>query len=81
MIRVEIRYLVPGRKDQKFRPIQNIADDIESEFWGDRFFSEAYKKLDETRPSGLFGRHSLSQELIEYITAPTFKEAIYGKKE
>lgn len=43
--------------------------------------AEAYKKLDEARPSGLFGRHSLSQELIEYITAPTFKEAIYGKKE
>lgn len=43
--------------------------------------ADAYKKLDEYRPSGLFGRHSLSQELIEYITAPTFKEAIYGKKE
>lgn len=43
--------------------------------------AEAYKKLDEARPSGLFGRHSLSQELIEYITAPTLKEAIYGKKE
>lgn len=43
--------------------------------------AEAYKKLDEARPFGLFGRHSLSQELIEYITAPTFKEAIYGKKE
>lgn len=43
--------------------------------------AEAYKKLDEARPSGLFGRHSLSQELIEYITAPMFKEAIYGKKE
>ena len=44
--------------------------------------AEAYKKLDEARPSGLFGRYSLSQGLIEYITAPTFKEAISnGKKE
>lgn len=43
--------------------------------------AKAYKKLDEARPSGLFGRHSLSQELIEYITAPTFKEAIHGGKE
>lgn len=56
----------------------------------------AYRQLDEARPSGLFGefieyitarpsglfgRHSLSQELIEYITAPTFKEAIRGGKE
>lgn len=47
-----------------------------------RFVAAAYKKLDEARPSGLFGKHSLSQELIEYITAPTFKEAITnGKKE
>lgn len=43
--------------------------------------ADAYRKLDEARPSGLFGRHSLSQELIEYITAPTFKEAIRGGKE
>jgi len=43
--------------------------------------ADAYKQLDEARPSGLFGRHSLSQELIEYITAPTFKEAIRGGKE
>lgn len=41
MIRVEIRYLVSDRKDKKFRAIQAIADDIESEFWTDRFFSEA----------------------------------------
>lgn len=45
------------------------------------FVAAAYKKLDEARPSGLFGRHSLSQELIEYITAPTFKEAISNGKE
>ena len=43
--------------------------------------ADAYKQLDEARPSGLFGRHSLSQELIEYITAPTFKEAISNGKE
>lgn len=43
--------------------------------------ADAYQKLDEARPSGLFGRHLLSQELIEYITAPTFKEAIRGGKE
>ena len=41
MIRVEIRYLVSDRKDKKFRAIQDIADDIEREFWTDRFFSEA----------------------------------------
>lgn len=43
--------------------------------------ADAYKQLDEARPSGLFGRHPLSQELIEYITAPTFKEAISNGKE
>lgn len=62
--------------------------DWNNRYWGDKslnqshqIVAEAYKKLDEARPSGLFGRHSLSQELIEYITAPTFKEAIYGKEE
>ena len=46
-----------------------------------RIVADEYKKLDEARPSGLFGRHLLSQELIEYITAPTFKEAISNGKE
>ena len=41
MVRVEIRYLVRDREDQKLRAIQDIADDIEREFWTDRFFSEA----------------------------------------
>lgn len=41
MIRVEIRFLVPDRKDKRFRAIQDIAQDIEREFWGDSFFSEA----------------------------------------
>lgn len=62
--------------------------DWDNKYWGDKYWNQshqivadAYKKLDECRPSGLFGRHPLSQELIEYITAPTFKEAIRGGKE
>ena len=61
-----------------------IKRGIEDSYWEQQhqLIADAYKKLDEDRPSGLFGRHSLSQELIEYITAPTFKEAISnGKKE
>lgn len=62
--------------------------DWNNKYWGDKYWNQshqivadAYKQLDECRPSGLFGRHSLSQELIEYITAPTFKEAISNGKE
>lgn len=62
--------------------------EIERTFTPDTYFNQihqivadAYRKLDEARPSGLFGRHLLSQELIEYITAPTFKEAISNGKE
>lgn len=62
--------------------------DWNNKYYGDKywnqshqFIADAYRHLDEARPSGLFGRHSLSQELIEYITAPTFKEAIHGGKE
>lgn len=62
--------------------------DWNNKYWGEKYWNQAhrivadaYKKLDEARPSGLFGRHPLSQELIEYITAPTFKEAIRGGKE
>lgn len=62
--------------------------DWNNKYWGEKYWNQshqivadAYQQLDEARPSGLFGRHSLSQELIEYITAPTFEEAIYGKKE
>ena len=77
-------------KAELFERIQNQAGYIfESvnhsydHYWDrmHQIVADAYRQLDEARPSGLFGRHSLSQELIEYITAPTFKEAIRGGKE
>lgn len=41
MIRVEIRYMVPDREDQKFRAIDEIVQDIEREFWYNMLFWEA----------------------------------------
>lgn len=85
-------FLTTGKtKTELFERIAQYAErvfEIERTITPDTYFNQvhqlvadAYKQLDEARPSGLFGRHSLSQELIEYITAPTFKEAIHGGKE
>lgn len=82
--------LETGRtKAELFKRIALTAGRIfEIYWWNNKYWNQthqivadAYRQLDEARPSGLFGRHSLSQELIEYITAPTFKEAICGGKE
>lgn len=62
---------------------ERIKIGITDSYWDQShsIVAAAYKNLDKARPSGLFDRHSLSQELIEYITAPTFKEAISNGKE
>lgn len=78
-----------GRTNAKlFERIAQTAGRIFEINWNDKYWNslhkivaDAYQKLDEARPSGLFGGHSLSQELIEYIKAPTFKEAISNGKE
>ncbi len=41
MVRVEIRYLVRDREDQKLRGIDDIVNDLEREFWYSPFLSEA----------------------------------------
>ena len=77
--KAELFERIPNQAGYIFESINHSYD----HYWDKmhQIVADAYKQLDEARPSGLFGRHSLSQELIEYITAPTFKEAIYGKKE
>ena len=41
MVRVEIRYLVRDREDQKLRAIDDIVNDLEREFRYSPFLSEA----------------------------------------
>lgn len=69
--------------NEVWRTFEYIKRGVEDSYWDQQhqIIADAYKQLDEARPSGLFGGHSLSQELIEYITASTFKEAIRGGKE
>ena len=77
--KAELFERIPNQAGYIFESVNHSYD----HYWDrmHQIVADAYRQLDETRPSGLFGRHSLSQELIEYITAPTFKEAISNGKE
>ncbi len=41
MIQVTITYYVPEIEDKKFRPLGDIARDVEGELWDSPLFSEA----------------------------------------
>lgn len=46
MLQINIEYHVEDKKDKSFRPLNDIAKDVEREFWDSPLFSEAsYYKI------------------------------------